>query len=313
MPLTTTLLLADIRRNGMLPASTVSATADADLLLHADAEMQSRLVPLLLRCNEEYLVRLLTQTLTAGQAAYPVPRRAVGARVRDVVLLSGSTRYHLPRLQLEQRSSWLSSATGLPQGFYLDAANVVLTPTPSAADTLEMHIYVRPGMLVDDTSGARAITAVTANADYLGTTGVTGRTRLQFASATLAGSTIDIIAASSPYEHKALDIAVASAGGAVTSIDVPTASLLATPAVGDWVTVTVGTSPVPQLPAELHSLLVQRVVARTLSSLGYQEEASRADATAAEMEHSLVSVLTPRTDGNPKRVTGGALALIRGR
>jgi hypothetical protein len=306
-------LLTEVRRAAMLPASSNSATADADILAQADRAMQSSLVPLLLSTQEEYLVRKLTTTVTAGTAAYAISRRAVGSRLRNASVLVNGVRRQLARLRPEELEGLRTDASGYPVGFYLDAAELVLVPTPNAAVTLETWVYVRPGRLTASTNH-RALTAVTAGADYLGAAAPT-KTRLQWTSAlavSTLGTTLDITSARPPFESKALDLAYSSAGGSVTSIDVLTASLLSTPAVGDIVS-PVDESSVVQLPVELHPLLFQRTAQFLLEQLGYGNEAGRARDTADRMEGQARAILTPRSDGNPQKLTGGVHALINRR
>lgn len=299
MAWTTTDLLAEVRRAGQLPTATTASLADADLLAHADKAMQSSLVPLLLRVQEEYLVRRVTATLTAGTAAVPISRRAVGSRVRDCFYVRNGVRTPLVRLRPEQIGDYLQTATGQPFGYYLDAANVVLVPAPAAADTLEMAIYVRPGRFTA-TTNARQF-AVTTDSP------TAGRTTLTYTSWSPTGSTVDVISAQPPFEAKGLDMVFTAIGA--TSIHVATASFLGAPVVNDWVALP-DTSPVIQLPVELHPLLFQRTAEYALRALGYLEEAAAAQQMADRMTADAVAVLTPRTDGEPRRVTGGLVRLI---
>lgn len=301
MAWTTTDLLAEVRRIGQFPTSTTSSLANADLLANADRAMQSSLVPLVLRLQEEFFVRRTTQALTASTAAYPIPRRSIGSRVRDVQYLVGTTRTPLPRLRPEQLAEFNQPQTGFPSGFYLDAANIILVPAPSAADSLSIAFYVRPGRLAVDTTASRQVTVVQADTPSV------GRTKLTFAAYSTYASTIDIISATPPFEHKALDISIANA--TTTTLDVATADLLATPVVGDWVTL-VDTSPVMQLPVEAHPLLATRTAQFVMRGLGYLEEAAALASEADRMAEDVVAVLTPRTDGSPRRVTGGLMSLI---
>lgn len=301
MAWTTTDFLVDVRRVGQFPTQTPSSLDDASLLLEGDRALQDSLVPLLLRTQEEFLVRRLTQALTAGTGAYPIPRRSVGSRVRDVFYVQSGSRNALPRLRPEQLRDFTTTARGQPRGFYLDAANIILLPAPQAADSLEIAIYVRPGRMVATTS-ARALTSVSVG---------TSLTTLGFATYSTFGTTVDVISKDPPFEHKGLDLATASV--TTTSLTVPNASLLATPVVGDWIA-TPDTSPVMQLPVEAHPLLVQRAAASVMQGLGYLEEAIALEKKADRMERDVIDVLTPRTDGSPSRVTGGLLGLInRGR
>lgn len=299
MAWTTTEFLTEVRRVGQFPTQTATSLDDASLLLEGDRAMQASLVPLLLRTQEEFLVRRVSQTLTVGTAAYPIPRRAVGSRVRDVFHVKSGSRWPLPRLRPEQLAEYTTTAQGEPGGFYLDAANIILLPAPAAADSLEIAIYVRPGRLVAVTS-ARQVTAVDAD------TPTAGRTQLTFSSYSTFGSTVDILSFNPPFEAKALDISTANV--TATTLNVATASLIATPVVGDWVT-SPDTSPVMQLPVEAQPLLVQRTAANVMRQLGYDEWRDLAK-EADKMEKDVASVLSMRTDGSPSRVTGGLYRLL---
>lgn len=302
MPWTTTELLAEVRRTGQLPTASTSSLSDADLMAQGDRAMQAAMVPLVLRLQEEFFVIRTSVTLTAGVAQVAIPRRSVGSRVRDVYYVRGGQRTPLPRLRPEQVADYITNATGQPYGFYLDAANLVLVPAPAAADTLEIAFYTRPGRFVS-TTVARQITVVAAD------TPTAGRTRLSFASWTPSSTSsgFDVISAKPPFEYRALDMAPGTI--AATSIDFATSSLITTPAVGDWLTVA-DESPVMQVPVEAQPLLVQRTSEYVLRSLGYLEEAGAAAQLGDQMQSDLVSVLTPRTDGSPRRVTGGLMRLI---
>jgi len=294
MSWTTTELLADIRRLGQLPTS----ISDAELLAHANYEAQNYLSSLLLRTAEEYLTQTVDVPLVAGQARYAIPRRSVGSRVRDVALVRAGTPYHLPRLKPEQIDSYQTTLRGCATGFYLDAANIVLLPTPSAADTLRVRYYVRPARLTTLGSFCIQITAVTPD------TPTAGRTRLTFGSYSLSGGVCDVVSGLQPFETKGLDMTAANVTG--TTLDVAASALLAVPVVGDYLCQP-DFAPVVQAPIECFGLLAQRAAARALQGLGYLEESNAAWQAAGAREADVVAILTPRTDGNPKRLTGGLL------
>lgn len=310
MAWTTVELLAGIRRSGSIPTSTLSATADADLLAYADDELQESILPLALRAQEEFYVRTQTVTVTSGTDTYPIPRRAIASRLRDVVWVANSVKTHLPRLAIETITGLSTITSGTPAGFTLDAANLTLVPIPNQAAQLLLRYHLRPGRLVA-TTNCRQLTAITADTDYSGAASV-GRTRLQWTSAlstTTLGTVLDVISGSPPFEGKVVSSTYASAGGSVTSIDIASSGILNTLSVGDWV-VTEDTSPVIQAPVELHGLLVQRTAARILLALGYGDEAAQQSTKADQAEAKAMLLLTPRTDGNPKRLTGGIFGTL---
>ena len=317
---TTTDLLAEVRRLAMLPASSTTAATDTDVLAALDGEIQTRMVPLLLRVNEEFLVKKLTFPIYSGYAEYQIWHVAIASRLRDVAVVNGQTRYHLPRLRPETRDRYTTSMTGQPSGFIVDAGQIILMPTPNFNGTLETDVYVRPGKLVATTS-ARQLTNVTDGNNYLGST-TTGRTQLQwsgaidFSTTTNSSKLVDVYSGLSPVYQPGFYEPYASAGGAVTSIDVATAGTFGSSYfsasrynIGDWISKT-GESAVANIPQELQPVLCQRVAARMLRTLGYVTEAGAADSVAREMEEAAILMLTPRTDGNPKRLSSGALGLI---
>ncbi len=63
-------------------------------------------------------------------------------------------------------------------------------------------------------------------------------------------------------------------------------------------------SPLIQLPVELHSLLVQRVVCAVMETFNYAQRLAAAEATYARMEEAALKLITPRVDGSPKKMRG---------
>lgn len=299
-------LLVDVRRVAQLPAQDSASLDNASILYEANRIMLSAMVPLLLRTQEEFFVRRVSVTLTPGVANYPISRRAIGSRVRDVYLMRNGSRVPLPRIRPEQLGDLNPTASGDPCAFYVDASDVILIPTPASAQTLQMAIYVRPGTL--QTTAAGIIGTATADSP------TAGRTTLAFSALAEAPAFIDIISGSPPFEYKALDVPTASA--TTTGCNIATSALISpvvttsgSSATGDYVQPP-EQSFVPQIPLEAWGLFVQWTAASILRSLGYLEEANAAERKAEKMERDVVDVLTPRTDGSPSRVTGGLLRLI---
>lgn len=295
----TTDLLSDVRRRAMLPTTAALGTTDADLLAHADNEMASRLVPLVQSVNEEFYVATKDVALTG--AAVRMPDRNSGAKLRDVTLVRGNSVLNLARIEPERLTEWLVNATGVPAGFYLEAGSVNLVPSPGASGTLRMKYYVRPGRFTATASRYGVITGVA----YAGNS-----VTLTFSGSltTSNGALYDVIAFRPPFEYLAVD-AVASSSGAgsvvltVSSPSTPAPDLSPHIAVGDYVCVR-DESPILQLPVELHSLLVQRVVCAVMEAFGYNERLQAAEAVYARMEEAALRLISPRVDGAPKKMRG---------
>jgi hypothetical protein len=308
-------LLSDVRRSGMLPDSSPSGVADADILAHANKELQSRLLPLVMSVREEFYVQIAQQSLVANQQGYRIPARGIGNKLRDVLLLlNDNTIRNLVRLAPEQYAEIITTTGPYPWAFYLESDSVMLVPTPSttSACTLQLKYLIRPNFLVkSDATATPTVTTVQAN------TPSTGLTRINH-SATgtdLHTSTkLDIVAAKPGFRTLVISATpTASGNGYVVfnSSDVPSDFSTANNA-GDYISAE-QTSPVIQLPPELHNLLYQRTLCRVLQSIGDLESLQAAEANAVEMERGALTLISNRTEGEPKKVVGRLIGFPRRR
>jgi hypothetical protein len=134
-------------------------------------------------------------------------------------------------------------------------------------------------------------TTITCNANHSG-----------FAS----GGTIDVTSFSTPYRLKWKDVTVTTmtAGTATivcNGVDMTTGINIVV--AGDFVTSSLN-SYVPQgIPVEWHSLIELRVVARIQSSIGDDESSKATLANAGMIEGRLLSLVEPRSSGNPKKMS----------
>lgn len=307
MAWTTTDLIADVRRRAMLPSTSSLGTADADILAVANNEMATRLVPLVMSVNEEFYVQTIDIPMVSGQSAYRMPQRNAGAKLRDVTLVRGNTTLNLARIEPERLTEWTTNAAGTPVGFYLEAGAVNLVPAPAGGGTLRMKYFVRPGALVSSSAQYAAITAVTYGAANTVVVSVAGASAFVPSS----GPTVDIIAARPPFEYLITNGPVTNTViGAtidrtivVSSPTSPAPNFSPNIAVGDYIT-QVDSSPIIQLPVELHSLLVQRTVCAIMESFNYTERLAAAEAAYARMEEAALRLISPRVDGAPKKMRG---------
>lgn len=281
-------LIAQVRLMG----SVTPDLSDTDLLLHADMEVQSRLLPMLRTVSEEYLVRTLDVVASGGRVA--LPPRATGAAVRLVQLVTTGQLLVLPRVDPAHDPGAMPGSSA-PWGFYFDGGGIVLLPS-SSSGTVRVRYYARPGKLVLETNSARTsrITNV-----------VTGATTTVLTIGTfIGGAVIDIVSSGPAHQHVAVGI---TASGSSPTLTVNNADLLETPQIGDYVA-TADYSPFVSLPEELGSVLVLRTAARILAALGYTEEAAYHEQRSDIAQAESFALLRPRSDGNPKRLSGGMLA-----
>lgn len=297
MAFTTTDLLSTVRLRGMLPSTATLGVQDSDILQHANDEMQSRLVPLVESVNEEFYVTTTDVALVSGQAAYRLPNRNSGSKLRDLKLVIGGVQQPLVRIEPEKVSAWVSTATGFPQAFYLEAGAVVLVPTPAVSNaTLRMRYFVRPGQFV---TNAAPTTSTVASVSYSGPT-ATVTTSVVVGSGAVS---VDCLAYRPPFEYLALN---GSGSGGIYTLPNSSPNI----AVGDYVSLA-DQSPLLQLPVELHSLLAQRTLCRVLQQLGYSDKYAMASDEADRLEEVALKLLSPRVDGAPKKMRGVLGALSR--
>lgn len=298
-------LINAVKLRAMLPTSSASpGTLDADVLEHANDELQSRLVPLLLAVNEEYFTATVDVPLVGGQAIYRVPDRCAASKLRDVTLLVGATIIDLPRIEPERLSQLINGASGVPAGFTMEAGGVRLLPTPASSGmSLRMRYFVRPSKLTTTATEFGAISAVT----YVSSTVATLAAPIPLTVTTT--SMLDVVAARPPFETLALDglSAGTSSPYTVTFAALSPSIQAGASSVGfigaDYLTYR-DRSPIIQLPVELHSLLAQRTLCRILQSLGQYDKLDRAEREADRLERVALSLLTPRVDGAPRKLRG---------
>ncbi len=287
-------LLTDVRRRCKLSSSTALGVADADLLAHADAEMSSEIVPLMLSVSEEFSVFPSDISIVNGQAGYRLPKRNVGGKVRNVSAVIGGAQNPLPRLEPEQILSAVPSLTGQPIGYTVESGTIKLWPTPATTGTLKLPYFVRPGRLTNTASEFKVVTAIAIGA----TTTLTFGSAHSFAP----GDNVDAIAFRPPFEYLIVETPVLSAPSGTTITIANDTPLLA---VGDYVCAA-DKSPVMQCPVELHSLLTELVVRRVMMQIGYRERVAECDKEIERLTARALQVLTPRTVGSARKVIGVA-------
>lgn len=297
MAWTTTDLLADVRRRAMLPTTSTLGLADADILEHANNEMATRLVPLVTSVNEEFYVQTVDIACVSAQAAYRMPNRSAGAKLRDVTYLQGSSVQRLSRIEPERLAQFTATPMGTPVGFYLEAGTINLVPSPSGG-TLRMKYFVRPGRFTNTATDYGTIATITAN-----TANIFSGT---FAGSLTTATYFDIIANRPPFEYLAIEAQQFTFSGANIAVVGGTGNIAPISlnlAVGDYICKT-DKSPLIQLPVELHSLLVQRTVCAIMETFNYTERLSAAESAYERMEAAALKLITPRIDGSPKKMRG---------
>jgi len=307
---TTTELLEDIRDNTRTADDDPEAT-DEILLRHATRVLESTYVPAVRSTRGDYYVISADLEMTRGIGAYGIPRRATVASVRTVrVVDSAGTEYELIQIPLEDVPTVRSSAYGTPAFFALADDRVEVRPAPSSSDfTLRVSFEYRPSQLVAY-DAATAARVVTASYDYSADT----YTLVADVDVFVDDDFVDVIRKDPPFASPVIDARLnatgATSGGygldlvswvgvasrppadvAGSALGVNALGLRA----GDYI-MPEGTTPIPQIPPELHPCLAMHTAARWL--LPIDPSGSQAlDMKANEELRRLLSAMQPRKTG----------------
>lgn len=281
--LDTSYLLTKIKLIGSVPEGRYT---DAEILDLANDVMMAHVIPLIISLKEEYYVQSEDQDITADVSAYPIPYRAMGLSLREVKKVVNSSIIDLPRMSPEDIKT---AQTGSPRGFYIEAQNIVLYPTPaSTQDKLRLYYFRTPSKPVATTDCA-IITSIDTGTGIITATPPTTWT---------AASEMDLVSRRNGHKCLATDIVPSSISS--TTITFNTSDLPATLSIGDYVCLA-GEAPYVQVPDVCFDLVVRLVVNELLESMGDQEALHAGMAKVEALKSSIVGLLTNRVTGALKR------------
>lgn len=292
-------LLTSIKLRSLAPISQ-STFSDTNLLSLASEEMRLGLVADLIGDREDFFLATESQNVTANLPNYPIPSRAIGTAVKQVVYINSTFKQPLQRVDVDQSPQY--SQTGpSPDEFYLLGDEIILLPTPSlTSGTLEITFPATPNDLIATTSCA-AVTVVTNGATYAV---FTVNTDL---SASLAvGAYVDFLSVTPPFrllKYRAAITAITSTTISVLLSDIVNGASVNRVSVGDYICPT-GFSNIPQIPLPYQPILAQMVVVRLMESLGDAAKLAASKATLAEMRSDALKLVRNRVENSLKRITG---------
>lgn len=295
MAYTTTDLIASIKRKASIPISQATFSTQ-DLVDYMNDELESVITPMIMNVREDFFIAYKDFSVTSSTTDFEIPARAIGMRIRDVVLVDNAggdeSFTNLPRLTLEQISSaGINSANTnnyAYAGFYLEGNTIKLYPaTGWGNQTLRVYYFKRPATLVPVNSTGKILSidsgTSTVTLDYVPSTWTTA-------------TVVDAVSPNQPFNNPALELTISNIAG----YDVTLSSVSAL-TVGDYISVT-GESPIPQIPVEGHQLLMQGAKIQIMDSLNDERAYNTAVQKYAQMERSFLDTITPRVDGQYKKV-----------
>jgi hypothetical protein len=142
-------MIASIKQRGMIPTSQ-KTVQDVDFIRYLNEEMNSFLLPKIMKTREDYLVQLKDVSIVANQDAYDLPSDAIGNKLRDVTYNNAPNIYPIYRIEYNNIANY-NFPTGLMviRAFYMRGNKMVLIPAPNASvGYLRMSYYRKPNTLV---------------------------------------------------------------------------------------------------------------------------------------------------------------------
>lgn len=272
--LTSTALLASIKRRATLPVTQVTYT-DADLLDMADEELSGTLVPLLMSASEDFFLAELDLPVSST-GTYRIPRRAIGSKLHSACALDADgEELELPRVSADSRASW---------GCYVRAGTLVVLNEHAVPLTgIRVRSYLRPSTLVDETQVAYVVSVdATAGALWLS----------QLPTVLTLGGRLDVLKGGSPFDTLLADT-IGTISGSTVTFPAPVDGV----EVGDIVTLA-GQANVVQLPAEWFPVLAQAVAAKVLEEMGDTDGAVAAHVKLEQAKAVALGLVTNRVDNN---------------
>lgn len=283
---TTSRLLSDIKRLGHFPTNQ-NTFQDSDLLALYDYELQTYVVPMLMKVREEFFTRHVDITLDPANGRYPIPERAIGSRLGDVQLVIGNYIEQLRLVQIGQLDSEVGSPVGA-RAFTIQGNDIVLIPVPTSG-VLRVYYHTRPSQLVA-TSACGQILSINTGLNQV----VVGSVPSTF---TLS-STLDLVSNTSGFDTEGEDLTLANLTGTTLTFNETLPTNLQ---VGDWVCLA-QQSPIAQIPVEVMPLLTQAVVVKVYEIQGYDSKVDQAAKKLQQMQTDLMALITPRVEQAPKTI-----------
>jgi hypothetical protein len=274
-----------ILRRCFAPTGQLTFTT-AEILALSNEVLDTYLLPDILSVREEYYVVSVDESITANQAAYDIPVRAIGMHLRDLWVVDGdSITANFPRVEPETVAN---GGSGTPEGFYLKNNSIILVPYPATTSkTLRKFFSLRPGKHIETAAGA-----VIASIN----TGTNTVTVSSIPTAWATGDTFDLIRKDGAQEPRAIDLTSTLVTG--SSITLP--SLPDGLAVGDYVALA-GETPLPHLPPEYRTVLAQGTAAEILEAMN-QPGAAKARERFDKMRETATKLITPRVQGEDRTI-----------
>jgi len=276
-------LIAALKIKGSFPTSN-DLFSNADFLVLFNMKMKLEILPFMLKLNEEFFLQSKDFSIVP-RGTYRIPTRAIGSKIRDLKMIDGNgNSTNIDRLYEEDRQTNAS-------GYYMLRNSIELS-SDFTSNTLRMKYFAQPGALVLSTECAQ-VSSIDTILNQVVVSSVP--------SSMITGSVIDFVQNNNPYDLLDYDVAIDSLSGTTMGFT----SLPSGLEVGDWICFA-RQSPVPQVPDEVHPVLVQSALVSTLSSKKDKALDYESKVLMKNIE-DVVNMLDPRVNNNSSKMRSGRL------
>lgn len=291
-------LINAIKLNSFIPISQYTLK-DEDLLGFCDREIELSVLPALLEHREEYLVFEEMVPITAGKSAYPIPYRAVGHKLRALFYTAdnGNTLVEMSRIGYDQRTEIVQGSTN--NSFFFLRGNDVVITNKNLSGHLIFAYYLKPNKLVLPEEVGYPI-AIHLGQDLSGAVD-SSKTTIEFASMpeSLALGKVDFMEGRAGFRTFAFDKTPTATSD--TKLEFLASDVPDTFTIEDYVAIAKQCI-YPQIPEDLHTLLVEQVSQRALKALGDQQGYQLNEAKIQKYENNIKPIASNRVESSPQKI-----------
>jgi hypothetical protein len=282
----------------MVPDDT-SVYTDQNILDIANEEMDVQLLDKLLALHEEHLTTHIEVPRNL-EGVYDIPYRAVGNKLRDIVIVTGKTQSEMTQVSIGELPdySYGGSSYGIDK-FYVESNQIKFIQPNRSYDTVRIYFYIRPNVVTKlESCGV---------IDEIIDDGTTVKFKFNSLPRTYSDLlTYDFVGARTPNKIKGWDIdpiveSVSYILGEMSFNRSDIESFLSDIKVGDYIC-KAEESPVPNIPTEMHPLLAQLAAVHILEALGDSEGLANAERRLAKITKSVTTLVDDRVELAPKKI-----------
>lgn len=291
-------LLESIKLRSLAPISQ-STFEDSGLLLLANEELKSYIVPKIIKTREDFFLTYQDTAFQVDRSVYALNERAVGNSLKTLYYVNSDLKeeHRLEKTDLNKIDFFATSGT--PHSFYMRGDKIIIVPKPAVAEGYLRQYFFRKQSQLVETDDVTKITAVSVGASQ-----TTFTVDTDLSSSLSATDLVDFQNAQSPFLSWADDVEIQSITAStvvVNNADIQDGASNTLPGIGDYICAA-KQSNIPQIPEEFHPVLAQRCAVKLLEALNDRRKWEIAKADLKDMEAEAGLLIRNRVESSPKKI-----------